>query len=118
MCAILLDLPDGARIIHAAETLHRKTDLKAWRRAVGPRAVDLLLLGVEPGEERAALTAARAIEARDILCFSPHANTRAHLGVAEHQRVDWSVLAAAGVQRACPGLPRSVRPGDARRSRP
>ncbi len=68
-------------IVHASETLHRDTDRARWSRQARGDGPDLLLVGVEPGEEAAAVAAARPVEAERVLAFSPHLRTRRHFGL-------------------------------------
>ncbi len=79
--AVYVKLPDDSTVLHAAEVLHRHTPAALWRRQVEGLEPQTLLLGVEPGEERAAATLATAVNAGTIRTFSPHAVTRAHFGL-------------------------------------
>lgn len=86
--AVHVQMPDGSTVLHAAEVLHRHTPAALWRRQVEGLEPQVLLLGVEPGEERAAATLATAVNAGSIRTFSPHAITRAHFGV-RGDKVRW-----------------------------
>jgi len=78
--AVFVRMPDGSSALHAAEVLHRKTRTGAWARQVAGIKPDLFLLGVEPGEEKAAARHALAVNAVQVRTFSPHARTRDHFG--------------------------------------
>lgn len=98
--AVVVELPEGT-VVHAAETLHRETDRSLWRRQVGGRSVDVLLLGVEPGEERSAARAALEVDAGRVLAFSPHERQRQHFGVGRPVRWD-RVTSLVPAERASP----------------
>ncbi len=83
--SILVRFPSGRTVLHAAETLHRRTDLADLRVRLGGDRVDVLLLGVEPGEEAAAVAAARVVDARRVIAFTPHQPTRAWFGLNEER---------------------------------
>jgi L-ascorbate metabolism protein UlaG (beta-lactamase superfamily) len=95
---------DGRSILHASETLHRGTERRRWRRQVEGCAPDLLLLGVEPKEERAALAAGREVQAIRTCAFSPHLRTRRHFGMDPGATmVDWAAVEADGASRLWEG---------------
>ncbi len=99
--AIVIDLPEG-RVLHAAETLHETTDLPLWQRQIEGLHVDLLLLGVEPGEELGASRAAALLDADRVIAFSPHQRQREHFGVGTE--VAWTrVQRNLPVERAMRG---------------
>ncbi|GEM_PF-2396473 len=87
--SVFLRMPDGRTYLHAAETLHRGTDPGRWREEVAGASVDVLLLGVEPGEERAAALLGAAVDAGEVVTFSPHAEQRAHFGLGDLEDVRW-----------------------------
>ena len=87
-----IELGDKA-VVHASETLHRETDRPRWERQARGSRPDVLLLGVEPGEEVAAVAASRPVEAGRVLAFSPHLRTRRHFGLDPGSTaVKWEVV--------------------------
>ena len=87
----------GRTVVHAAETLHRETDAARWGRQARGSRPDLLLLGVEPAEEAAAVAAARVVEATRVLAFSPHLRTRRHFGLDPGSTaVKWGIVEEIG----------------------
>ncbi len=86
--AVALRMPDGTSVLHAAETLHRGTDASVWEAQVADLEPDVLLLGVEPGEERAAGRLGAAVGAGHTIMFSPHASQREHFRL--DARVRWT----------------------------
>jgi L-ascorbate metabolism protein UlaG (beta-lactamase superfamily) len=96
--AVVVELPGGT-VLHAAETLHRSTDLLRWQGQVQGRAIDVLLLGVEPGEELGAARAASVVGAERVIAFSPHQRQREHFRVGTD--VSWArVESGLPVERA------------------
>ena len=99
--AVLLELPEGT-VLHASETLHQRTNLSLWQRQVEGREVDVLLLGVEPGEESSAAKAGAMVGAGRVIAFSPHERQREHFRV--RRDVAWSrVQDLLPVERAIRG---------------
>lgn len=83
----------GRVVVHAAESLHRDTDLARWAGQAGGNRPDVLLLGVEPGEEAAAVGAAGLLEAEQVFAFSPHLRTRRHFRLDPGSTVvDWTTV--------------------------
>lgn len=95
--AIYVRMPGGASVLHAAETLHRGTDPEAFLRDGGSLALDTLLVGLEPGEECAALRLGALTRATTRIAFTPHAETRRHFGFDEARHgVDREAVRLAG----------------------
>lgn len=89
----------GRTIVHASETLHRDTDRALWSRQARGSGPDLLLVGVEPGEEVAAVAAARPVEAERVCAFSPHLRTRRHFGLDPGSTaVKWEIVEQLGTR--------------------
>lgn len=89
----------GTSVLHAAETLHRGTDLPRWRVQAARSHPDALLLGVEPGEEEAALGAAAEAGAARVFAFPPHLPTRRHFRLDPGgQAIDWAAVERRAVR--------------------
>ena len=89
-----LTLPSGARVVHAAETVHRDAPWRELEAARDGGGIDLFLLGVEPGEEEACRQELLRVGGQRTLLFSPHAATRAVFG--DPDAVRWSALLREG----------------------
>ena len=98
--AIALRMSGGLHILHAAETVHGEGAAMASPFKEDAHPLDLLLLGVEPGEEAACGRAIQAWGSVRTLLFSPHQKTRARFGLGPE--VHWQPLleAGPGVERA------------------
>jgi L-ascorbate metabolism protein UlaG (beta-lactamase superfamily) len=99
--SIELKWPDGDRVLHAAETVHRGAPSDAATGLAGT-GHDLFLLGVEPGEEEACRREMVREGSKQTLLFSPHAGTREVF--SDDAQVEWDLLigAVSGAQRAFP----------------
>ncbi len=98
--SIELRLPDGFRVLHAAETVHRASPRPDPATDAG--ALDLFLLGVEPGEEDACRQEMARADSKQTLLFSPHAATREVFRDDAHVRWDLLLGGANSAQRAIP----------------
>jgi L-ascorbate metabolism protein UlaG (beta-lactamase superfamily) len=87
---IVIELPEGT-VMHAAETLHEDTDVPRFERQIDGLDIDVLLLGIEPGEELGAARAALLVDADRVVAFSPHRRQREHFGIGTD--VAWSRVA-------------------------
>ena len=66
----------GLRVLHACEVVHRRTDFQQAASWVGGEPLDVFLVGVEPGEERAALRLVATLKPTVTILFSPHQESR------------------------------------------
>lgn len=66
----------GQTILHAGEVFHSGTSFRQVRQWLGGQPLDVLLAGVEPGQETAVVRGVDALRPRRVLLFSPHRWTR------------------------------------------
>lgn len=110
--SLLVRFPSGESVVHACECVHRHMDVPTFCEAIHNRLggpPDLLLIGVEPGDEAWCAAAVARLGSKRSVVFTPHAPTRRWFRLnGEHDEVDRSEACGTGAQWM--GAPWEERP--------